>query len=232
MPDVLGIGVQTTAGAKLAMSPNLPATPDLAGFKAVVDFVDISEVTNYGNLTRAFASVNHSAVDRRMVQTLKGTMEANEQTIELGRIKTDEGQLLLDDYCDGDNVDDHATFRITLKDGTVYYFCALVKSLDTILGEANTITGYSAVLAINTKVFTDVGTMHTLNYTAGDNGIVVGRKIQLVAEGADGEYVVAVPNDGYEFSKWIDDDVETAARQDIAVTGDVDVTAVFVDPNS
>jgi hypothetical protein len=231
MSDVLGIGVQTTAGAKLEMSRNLPAALNLAGFQAVTEFVDISEVTNYGNLTRSFASVNHSAVDRRMVQTLKGTMEANEQTIELGRIKTDEGQLLLDDYCDGDKVDDHATFRITLKDGTVYYFCALVKSLDTILGEANTITGYSAVLAINTKVFTDVGTMHTLKYTAGDNGIVVGRKIQLVAEDADGEYVVAVPDVGYEFSKW-NDDVETAVRQDTAVTDDVDVTAVFVDSNS
>ena len=227
MSDVLGIGVQTTAGAKLAMSPNLPASLDLAGFQAVTGFVDISEVTNYGNLTRSFASVNHSAVDRRMVQTLKGTMEANEQTIELGRIKTDEGQLLLDDYCDGDNVDAHATFRITLKDGTMYYFCALVKSLDTILGEANTITGYSAVLAINTKVFTDVGTMHTLNYTAGDNGIVVGRKIQLVADGADGEYVVAVPDDGYEFSKWSDNDSTIAVRQDTDVSNDVDATAEF-----
>lgn len=226
MPDVLGIGVQTTAGAKLAMSSNLPATLSLAGFQAVTGFVDISEVTNYGNLTRSFASVNHSAVDRRMVQTLKGTMEANEQTIELGRIKTDEGQLLLDGYCDGNNVDNHATFKITLKDGTMYYFCALVKSLDTILGEANTITGYSAVLAINTKVFTSVGTMRTLNYTAGDNGIVVGRKIQLVANGANGEYVVAVPDDGFEFSKW-SDDVATAARQDINVTDDVDVTAEF-----
>jgi len=228
MSDVLGIGVQTTAGAELAMSPNLPATLDLAGFQAVTGFVDISEVTNYGNLTRSFASVNHSAVDRRMVQTLKGTMEANEQTIELGRIKTDEGQMLLDGYCDGVNVDKHATFRITLKDDTVYYFCALVKSLDTILGEVNTITGYSAVLAINTKVFTGVGTMHTLNYTAGDNGIVVGRKIQLVADGADGEYVVAVPDDGYEFSKWSDNGGGTAVRQDTAVSGDVDATAEFV----
>ena len=229
MPDVLGIGVQTTAGAKLAMSPNLPATLDLAGFQAVTGFVDISEVTNYGNLTRSFASVNHSAVDRRMVQTLKGTMEANEQTIELGRIKTDEGQMLLDGYCDGVNVDKHATFRITLKDDTVYYFCALVKSLDTILGEANTITGYSAVLAINTKVFTDVGAMHTLNYTAGDHGIVVGRKIQIVADGADGEYVVAVPDDGYEFSKWSDNEGVPAVRQDTDVSGDVDVTAEFVE---
>lgn len=73
---------------------------------------------------------------------------------------------------------------------------------------------------------TNLPTMYTLTYTAGANGSITGSTTQSVAEGEDGTEVVAVPDADHQFVSW-SDGVMTAARTDLAVSGDLSVTAEF-----
>ena len=61
---------------------------------------------------------------------------------------------------------------------------------------------------------------------AGANGTITGNTPQTVEHGQDGTEVTAVPNTGYHFVQW-SDGVTTAARTDLGVTGDINVTAEF-----
>lgn len=71
-----------------------------------------------------------------------------------------------------------------------------------------------------------VSLMHTLTYTAGANGSITGSSPQVVADGANGSAVTAVPNPGYTFTQW--SDASTAnPRTDTNVLGDISVTASF-----
>ncbi len=72
---------------------------------------------------------------------------------------------------------------------------------------------------------------HTLNYAAGSGGSVVGDLEQVRIPGLSGTSVTALPNEGFEFVKWSDESTENP-RQDLKVTSDVDVTAIFIDPNA
>ena len=80
---------------------------------------------------------------------------------------------------------------------------------------------------------------HTLTYTAGANGTIQGTAIQSVNDGCNGTAVIAAPDtnsyqvDGnwfpgatYHFVNWSDGRTDDP-RTDLAVTGDVNVTANF-----
>jgi hypothetical protein len=67
---------------------------------------------------------------------------------------------------------------------------------------------------------------HTLTYTAGANGAVVGTSPQTVYDGEDGTEVGAIADDLYEFIDWSDASTDNP-RQDLAVSGDITVTANF-----
>ena len=70
----------------------------------------------------------------------------------------------------------------------------------------------------------------TLTYIAGANGSITGDTSQtLTCFGADGAEVTAVPDGGYAFSIW-SDGVLTAARTDVNVVADINVTALFAAP--
>ena len=58
---------------------------------------------------------------------------------------------------------------------------------------------------------------YKLSYYTGLHGTITGTKKQVVAKGADGTQVTAVPKVGYSFKKW-SDGVLTAARTDLNVT--------------
>ncbi len=66
----------------------------------------------------------------------------------------------------------------------------------------------------------------TLSYSAGAGGRIIGSLTQSVESGKNGDSVLAVPDEGYEFIGW-SDGVETAERQDTNVTEDVTATAQF-----
>jgi len=67
--------------------------------------------------------------------------------------------------------------------------------------------------------------IYALNYAPGENGSLIGEPAQLVVHGLDGTAVEAVPDYGYHFVQW-SDGVTDNPRTDLAVIGDIDVTAV------
>ncbi len=67
---------------------------------------------------------------------------------------------------------------------------------------------------------------YTLTYTAGPNGSITGVTPQTVNHGTDGTAVTAVADPGYLFVDWSDASVSNP-RTDLAVTGDITVTANF-----
>jgi len=83
--------------------------------------------------------------------------------------------------------------------------------------------GYTSDIWVD---FTPAPSTYTLTYTAGEHGSIDGDSPQTVDAGDDGSQVTAVPDAGYHFTGW-SDDVQTAARTDTDVSGDVDVTANF-----
>jgi hypothetical protein len=69
---------------------------------------------------------------------------------------------------------------------------------------------------------------YTLSYTAGEGGSISGESTQTVSHGSDGSSVEAVADEGYEFLNW-SDEVTDNPRTDTNVTGDISVTANFVE---
>lgn len=67
---------------------------------------------------------------------------------------------------------------------------------------------------------------YTLTYSAGLNGTITGDAVQIVEHGADGTAVEAVGDYGYHFLQW-SDGITDNPRTDLAVTGDISVTAEF-----
>ena len=109
---------------------------------------------------------------------------------------------------------------VTAVPATGYHFTGWSDSVATASRQDMAVTGnvtVTANFAINT---------YTLTYTAGAHGSITGTSPQTVNYGADGSAVTAVPATGYHFTGW-SDSVATASRQDMAVTGNVTVTATF-----
>lgn len=63
-------------------------------------------------------------------------------------------------------------------------------------------------------------------YTAGTNGTITGLTLQIVSDGASGTTVTAVPNTGYHFVKWSDEET-SASRTDNNADRDINVSAIF-----
>ncbi|TVQ11934.1 MAG: T9SS C-terminal target domain-containing protein [Bacteroidetes bacterium] len=67
---------------------------------------------------------------------------------------------------------------------------------------------------------------YSLNYFSGEHGTLEGDSVQIVSHGYNATPVTAIPDMGYHFDQWSDESVQNP-RQDVNVTGDMDVTAFF-----
>lgn len=72
----------------------------------------------------------------------------------------------------------------------------------------------------------DAIVQHTLTYTAGEHGSITGTSPQTIIHGSDGTAVTAVPDTGYHFVRWSDDNTDNP-RTDLDITLNVAVTAEF-----
>ncbi|MGP1362935.1 MAG: S8 family serine peptidase [Bacteroides sp.] len=92
-------------------------------------------------------------------------------------------------------------------------------------------TSYQELIAVKGSALEVKATLskkkHHLQYVTGANGVLQGASSQYVADGGDGETVVAVPSTiTHRFKQWSDGNRE-AARKDMSVHGDLNVTAEF-----
>ena len=143
--------VFTSAGTLYATFAGQPATYDQAGFEALA-WVNVAEVTDIPEFGAVFERVDHQPLATRNTVKRKGTKDDGSLTVVLGRDPSDAGQNLLREGNDGTNVDTVYSHRVTLQDGTVFYFTSQIFSYTTNVGAANNIVGANVQLEINDKI--------------------------------------------------------------------------------
>ena len=94
---------------------------------------------------------------------------------------------------------------------------------DGILTAARTDTNVSGNISVTAEFAINT---YTLTYSAGTGGTISGTSPQTVNFGANGSTVTAVPNTGYHFVEW-SDHITTAAREDLNISANLSVSAVF-----
>ena len=140
--------VRTSAGSTLAITAAPPATYTEAGFAALT-FKSVSEITDLGEFGREYAKVEHKPLANRRVVKRKGSFDEGAMSLSLGRDMEDEGQLALRA---ASNSDASYSYRITLQDGTKFYFSAQCMSFKTRIGGVDDITGATTSLEIDNDI--------------------------------------------------------------------------------
>jgi hypothetical protein len=145
----MSTNVKTSAGTTLHISATLPATYDKAGYEAAgITYTAVGRITNFGDLAIGFNPVEFNDVSTRDTLTLKGTRNAVELPLQLGRAVADAGQILIKTALDSDA---DYTFKITLSDGVKGYFIGKVISAALNIGDGNTVTGNAVAIRLNSR---------------------------------------------------------------------------------
>lgn len=142
------MAVQSGAGAALAVSATLPATNDASGFGAV-SFTNIGEVTNLGEFSRQYNIITYTALDERQIKKLKGSYDEGTLPVNLAYDPADSGQAILEAARDSDN---NYSFRVTLQDGTYFYFQAKVTSYTVNVSGVDDVTSSTCQIAITEQI--------------------------------------------------------------------------------
>jgi hypothetical protein len=159
-----GIDVSTTAGSSLSISSVLPATENAAGFAAVTPWVKVARVTDLGEIEQSFTPVEFNDLELRDTYTLKGTRNAAELSVEVGRVETDAGQIAVLAAYESDN---DYSFKIAHQDGSIFYFLGKVMSISPNFGDVNSITSRSFNIRLNCAVIEVAPTTTTTTTSSG-----------------------------------------------------------------
>ena len=156
--------VITAAGAQLAISATLPTAHTIDGFTALT-FTDVAEVVDLGEAGKVYNIVEHSPLGEREVLRLKGSFTQGDRSIALGRDITDAGQALL---LAANDLDTAQAFRITLQNGDLIYFTALVNGYTDAIGTIDSIIGSNLTLLLCQDIFRILSTGITaISFTTG-----------------------------------------------------------------
>lgn len=140
----------TSAGTIISIDQGTePGTYDVAGFDALVGFVDIGEITDAGEFGRQYNLVTHLRLDERRTVKRKGSFNDGQMTLQLARVSSDAGQAEIITDLDLDTL---SSYKVTLQDGTFLYFTAVVMSYTTNVGGTDQITGSTVVIEITDDI--------------------------------------------------------------------------------
>lgn len=139
---------RTSAGTTLGISATLAATFDEAGFDAVTH-TTIGEVTDIGgDIGRIYNLVTHMPLASRATVKKKGSYNSGSVTIQLAIDDNDAGQALAEAALTSDA---NHSFALTLQDGSIRYFEALVMGFPINVGGVDTITNGTLTLEITAQ---------------------------------------------------------------------------------
>jgi len=147
MPTVAS-EARTSAGTSISISLDPPATYDEAGFSALT-FTEIGEVTDLGEFGREYNLVTHNPLSTRRTVKRKGSYNDGAVTMQMARVKTDAGQLVLQTGLD---TDDSISVEVEYQDGSIDYFSAQVMSYTSNVGSVDQITAASVTLEIDNDI--------------------------------------------------------------------------------
>lgn len=125
--------IQTAAGASLAVSASSIAAFTASGYGAAT-YTTVGEITNIGEFGKQYELVTFNPLATRGTKKLKGSWDAGSLTPELGLDPDDAGQAIMETALDSDAA---IACRVTLQDGTVYYFMGLVMAFRPNVGSVN-----------------------------------------------------------------------------------------------
>lgn len=143
---------QSVAGSTLKVSASLPATYDSAGFAALT-YTTVAEVTDLGSgLGKKYDMIEHRPVNDRKKYKFKGGYDNGSLAIKLASATataTDAGQTLM---IAASNSDADYSFKITVQDGSDYYFTAKCMNFTTDFGTLNNILAANAELQVTSDI--------------------------------------------------------------------------------
>lgn len=138
----------TTAGSVLSLSAGSPATYDAAGF-AALSYTAIGEITDLGEFGKEYNLVTHNPIGNRQTKKVKGSYNNGSMQLQMARDPNDAGQLLAITALNSDSA---YAFKLTMQDGTINYFQAVVMSYRTSLGGVDQITAASMTIELTADV--------------------------------------------------------------------------------
>jgi hypothetical protein len=149
----------TSAGTTFALSDDVPATFNQAGYEAVgVVYSAVGEITDLGEFGREYALVTHNPVGNRSTQKFKASFNEGAMSMTLALDTDDTGQILMKT---ASGTDANYTCRVITQNGDKYYFQAKVMSFKVAVGSVDQITTATATLEITTTS-TGVGIIEVL----------------------------------------------------------------------
>lgn len=138
----------TSAGTKLSVSANAPATYDATGFAALT-FTEVGEVTNMGAFGKTYNLVTHNPLGDRKTVKRKGSYNEGELALQMARVPSDAGQTIL---TAGLVSDSSYSFKVVLQDLTTLYFSAQIMSYTTNVGSVDQITQADVSVQIDNSI--------------------------------------------------------------------------------
>lgn len=141
-------GAFTSAGSKISVSANLPATYTKDGFESLT-FSEVKEVVDLGEFGRQYNLVTHNPLSDRRTVKRKGSYNDGSVTVQMARVPSDAGQTILLAAVDSDA---SISVKVELQDDSVMYFSAQAMGYPTSVGTVDQITSASVVLEIDNDI--------------------------------------------------------------------------------
>lgn len=141
--------VNTAAGATFAIGTKAVAT-DAASY-ALDTYVIVGEVESIGEFGDEVSAATFTALADRRVRKFKGTYDAGDLSLTVAFDSSDAGQVALANALADEGSTDY-NFKITFKDGDVFYLSGKVMSRRISAGSVDEIVKATINIAIGTKV--------------------------------------------------------------------------------
>ncbi|MDN4632316.1 hypothetical protein QCD71_12380 [Sphingomonas sp. PsM26] len=143
------MGLMTSAGSALALSANLPASLDEAGYKAL-SFLEVNNIEKIGTIGSQFAKVEFQPL-KGPKQKLKGSADYGSVQPSVAHDDADAGQSLLRTASD-DETNKLYAFQVTYQNGAKRYFLGRVFGYPETTDGADTVLMAAPTIEICTKV--------------------------------------------------------------------------------
>ena len=138
----------TSAGTKISIAAGVPATYTEAGFIALT-YTDIGEVTELGEFGRSYNIVTFNPLGDRRTVKRKGSYNDGTIAAQMARVPSDAGQAILVAALASD---ESYSIKVTLQDGTIFFFTAQIASYTTNVGGVDQITSASVNIEIDNDI--------------------------------------------------------------------------------
>jgi len=138
----------TSAGTDISISAALPVTYLAATFAALT-WTSIGEVTDLGEFGRVYNVVKLNLLKDRRTVKRKGSYDDGTIAAQMARVPSDAGQTLLTAAVVSDN---SYSIKVTLQDGTIFYFTAQISSYTTNVGSVDQITSATVNFEIDNDI--------------------------------------------------------------------------------